>query len=116
LQELHRCRRSHAGKKPPAKAGELPYSSGSEGKLSAFAERAVTLIGGSSELAAAQSSGLTSASTTSSSAGPQSDSQTASQPAAGAQAPVASQASVSGINLLVWSRYAGAMTDPWVAC
>ena len=41
-------------KKPPAKAGELPYSSGSEGKISAFAERQVARTNGASDPASAQ--------------------------------------------------------------
>ena len=96
------------GKKPPAKAGELPYSSGSEGKISAFSERQVTTADGvkesagaqTSPQAGAQSNTISGAASVSSNAGPPSDGLAALQMSETSQAG-SSQTSVGGINLLV---------------
>ena len=80
------------GKKPPAIAGELPYSSGSEGKISAFSEQQVARPDGADQLASAQSSAATS-----SYVGPQSDGQTSGASLASSSV----QTSAGGINLLV---------------
>ena len=89
------------GKKPPAKAGELPYSSGSEGKISAFAERQVTRADSANDPANAQSNAQAGASTSFSYGALQSDAQGTIQAAGGLQASGASSISASGINLLV---------------
>lgn len=97
------------GKKPPAKAGELPYSSGSEGKISAFAERPVTRADGSNEVGGAQLSthangtgyGLAGAGTSSFYAELQSEGHATAQTSGGSHASGTGQTSASGINLLV---------------
>jgi hypothetical protein len=85
------------GKKPPAKAGELPYSSGSDGKISAFPDRPAAHTDGFKELTSAQSG----APVSSSYAASPGDGQTPDQTSAVLQVPDSSQTSAAGVNLLV---------------
>jgi hypothetical protein len=85
------------GKRPPAKAGELPYSSGSDGKVSAFLDRPVAHIDAAIALANAPSD----APVSSSYDAPQSDGHTLDQTSAMLPLSGLGHASAGGVNRLV---------------